>query len=480
MKSSRIKSNCLKSLTIRSVIKLTAILLVVICGLVGPNQIIFAENNRNTNYVSTSSTSYSKSTIKKPVTIASHIVSSTDKLVNLQQNFKVYLPIMVTTSNNPDPRKITSFQIETIEHNKLLILQNDPNIMPMYNALIESANGMVKNNGPYSVTFKTQIPPSGDKHDFLSQSPYWWPNPKTTDSLPYIYEDGQINPVTLLISDQNQFNLLVRDVNTLSEAYYLSGNEKYAQKTMTLLRTWFTDPSTQMNPNLEYSQFIPGNTQKDGSGIIDTREITIIIDSFLLVYNSPNVTRVDFNQLYNWFSKYLNWLMTSERGMNEAKTVSNHKTWYNQQVASILVFLGRTTEARSVIEETKTLIANQISPDGKQPLELARTKSWWYSNTNLEALQRLAIVGNNLGIDLKNYISPTGSSIKKALDYLVPYMQNPSLWLYENNVNWDNTWAAINLYNGARLYNNNYYQKVADNLQYVTVQKWRQCSTKTY
>src|SRR5207302_521491 len=48
--------------------------------------------------------------------------------------------------------------------------------------------------GPWAVTDKTQVPPSGDKHDYLSQAPYWWPNPNTPDGCPYIRKDGQRNP----------------------------------------------------------------------------------------------------------------------------------------------------------------------------------------------------------------------------------------------------------------------------------------------
>ena len=45
--------------------------------------------------------------------------------------------------------------------------------------------------GPYSVTYKKALPPSGDKHDYISMGPYWWPNPKTADGLPYIRRDGE-------------------------------------------------------------------------------------------------------------------------------------------------------------------------------------------------------------------------------------------------------------------------------------------------
>src|SRR5690606_36838610 len=40
----------------------------------------------------------------------------------------------------------------------------------------------------YSVTQKEGVAPSGDKHDYVSLSRYWWPNPDTPSGLPYVYK----------------------------------------------------------------------------------------------------------------------------------------------------------------------------------------------------------------------------------------------------------------------------------------------------
>ena len=44
--------------------------------------------------------------------------------------------------------------------------------------------------GPFSVMQKNSTPPSGDKHDYMSLAPYFWPNPETPNHLPYIRHDG--------------------------------------------------------------------------------------------------------------------------------------------------------------------------------------------------------------------------------------------------------------------------------------------------
>src|SRR4051794_37378867 len=47
---------------------------------------------------------------------------------------------------------------------------------------------------PVSVVRKDATPPSGDKHDYMSLSPYWWADPAKADGLPYIRRDGEFNP----------------------------------------------------------------------------------------------------------------------------------------------------------------------------------------------------------------------------------------------------------------------------------------------
>src|SRR5438046_10729452 len=40
--------------------------------------------------------------------------------------------------------------------------------------------------GPFTIVNKPKAPPSGDKHDYLSMAPYFWPDPTQPHGLPYI------------------------------------------------------------------------------------------------------------------------------------------------------------------------------------------------------------------------------------------------------------------------------------------------------
>ena len=282
-----------------------------------------------------------------------------------------------------------------------------------------------------SVMDKLETPPSGDKHDYMSLAPYWWPDPKSPNGLPYIRRDGERNPEINGITDHRNFGSVANSAVTLAEAYYVFGEEKYANKAAEILRTWFLDPRTRMNPNMEFAQAVKGRNQGRGTGLIETRGIVQVVDAVGLLKTSRAWSDTDNKGMQDWCSKYLNWLRTSKNGQAEAAAKNNHGSFYDGQVVSLALFIGDKTLARTVAEEAKQKrIAFQIEPDGAQPLELARTKSFSYSAFNLTALFDLARLGEKAGIDLWSFHSGR-RSLRSALDYLLPYALGERKWTHK-------------------------------------------------
>jgi len=88
--------------------------------------------------------------------------------------------------------------------------------------------------------------------------------------------------------------------------------------------------------------------------------------------------------------------------------------------------------AKTRLKNVKTKrIAMQIEPDGIQPLELARTKSMGYSTMNLHGFIHLANFGKKANVDLWNFETEDGRSIKKALDYLLPFAEGEKSWEFQ-------------------------------------------------
>jgi hypothetical protein len=284
--------------------------------------------------------------------------------------------------------------------------------------------------GPVSVMDKTAVPPSGDKHDYMSQAPYWWPDPAKPGGLPYIRRDGERNPEINRITDHDNLGRLIDRASTLARAFEATRDERYAAHAAKLLRVWFLDPATRMNPHLRFGQGIPGITDGRGIGIIETRDLPRLLKAVPALAGSASWTKRDEDGLRRWMAAYLKWLAESPHGREEAKNGNNHETWYDVQVAALALYTGERARARRTLEGVRRRIASQIEPDGAQPRELERTRSWDYSIMNLAGFFELAEMGERTGVDLWNYRTPDGRSIRKAFDYLAPFAAGERTWTH--------------------------------------------------
>lgn len=298
-------------------------------------------------------------------------------------------------------------------------------------ALIKSADKIIKVGRTYSVTNKTQVPPSGSKNDYMSIGPYWWPDPSKPNGLPYIRRDGERNAEIRNIPDDTEYNGMLNDSEALALAYFFTREEKYAKHAAVILRTWFLDPKTRMNPNLNFAQAIPGRSTGRGIGMIETRAMYRAIDAAILLGSSSAWPASDQQALKNWFREFLKWSLESPLGKDESDERNNHGTYYDVQVVAYALFTHQIDLARKQIEVTKSRIASQIEPDGSQPHELARTLSWGYVNMNAFGFATLARLAESVDVDLWSYETADGRSIRRAIDWIVPYASGEKAWTYK-------------------------------------------------
>lgn len=307
-------------------------------------------------------------------------------------------------------------------------LQNDPEFAGPYARVLRAADAALATK-PISVMDKQRTPPSGDKHDFYSVGKYWWPNPETENGLPYVRRDGEVNPEYFGYSDKQYINQMIRAVEVLALAEYLSGDERYGRHAATLIRTWFLDPKTKMNPNMNFAQGIPGREAGRQWGIMDSHNLPRVLDGFALMSVSGSLSESDNAALVEWFRKFFVWLRDDRLGKAESRAPNNHGTWYEAQILPIALFVG---EYDYVHEGLARRIPNrvrlQFKEDGRQPHELRRTTSLQYSIFNLTAYARIVLLAQNIGRDLLSTRYPLGVRLERGVRYLVPFLMEQKPW----------------------------------------------------
>lgn len=339
--------------------------------------------------------------------------------------------MLACAASRPSPAAkeplVYALDASVLKIKKQQIQSKDPAVIAAYNALLKTADKSLE-FGPVSVMEKTNVPPSGDKHDYMSLAPYYWPNPETANGLPYIRKDGQTNPEVKEYKDKEYMPKLCAEVHNLGLAYYFSGDEKYAAHAATLVKVWFLDEATKMNPNLNFGQAMKGHNTGRGAGLIDTRHFVKLIDGIGLLEGSPNWKPADRNGMKTWFAAFLNWMETSEIGLDEMATKNNHGAWYDAQRLSMALLIGDTKKAETIATSALTRLDLQMNNDGLFPKELERTISLHYSTFVMDAFFNLAQMATHTNVDLWNSVTTSGKSMKKAFDVLKPYLAKEKEW----------------------------------------------------
>ena len=319
---------------------------------------------------------------------------------------------------------------KAIEKNRQLVEEGHIELKKAVNVLLSYADElMIK--GPYSVVYGKKNPAGGDPHDYCSMSPYWWPDPEKPDGLPYVRKDGQVNPERLKY-DKTQSSELHNTVEILTMAYLYSGDSRYAQRAEYLIRIWFLEDSTRMNPNMNYAQFVPGRSEGRSFGIIESRVFLYVLDYASILFKNNELTHDTYKGLINWAEEFLDWLMTSPHGKKERKAKNNHGSWFDVQAMGFAILTQQDNVIRDIAGNLyRSRIKKHILHDGRQPEELKRTRSFFYSGFNLNAITRIYLLAM-LNFSLSDSDNEKVlSEIQHALDYLYPYAIKPESWPFK-------------------------------------------------
>lgn len=285
-----------------------------------------------------------------------------------------------------------------------------------------------------SVLDKSKIAPSGNKKDYVSFATYWWPNPDTADGLPYVVRDGEFNPEGYEY-DKYSMKKMCYSAWVMGVFNLLTDDNRYADKFIKIIDTWFLDEKTGMNPHLKYGQFIPGICEGRDVGLIDTATILpFLLNIYEHLLKGGKISQETDEKFRGWITGYFEWLYNSPLGEGEDKRVNNHGTWHDIQVTSLAIFCGREDIAKTQYLKGLKRFDQQIDDEGKQVFEIKRTRSFNYSIMGLRGQMDLLALGERLGMDSWN-----NDLIKRSCMWIGKYLTQEEKWEYEQITPVDNS-----------------------------------------
>ena len=191
-----------------------------------------------------------------------------------------------------------------------------------------------------------------------------------------------MNPARF-VANQTALNAMCDAVFTLGAASFLLDNAGLRQARRPLIHTWFLNPKTRMNPDLDYAQSVPGVNNGRGAGVVDGRVFVRAIQGMEFLAQTGDWDAKDQAAVHKWFEEYLHWLTHQQE---------RHRREEERQQSRFVV--GRPGGRRGQFRGNKPrrsnglqfyrdhLLPRQIMPDGSAPREEMRARSLRLSSFN--------------------------------------------------------------------------------------------------
>jgi hypothetical protein len=291
--------------------------------------------------------------------------------------------------------------------------------------LFDAADDILNNDSShYNITGKSKyrhVYQAKDHHDFVSISPWHWPNPVDPKG-PFSYdpEKGR-NPLADEVDDGDILRSMIRDVDMLAFAYYLSDNAAYASHVISILKTFFINPTTRMNPHMESSRIVFQSTSDSVTlftGAAEFIGLPLLLDALAMLENAPEFEDDDREALSDWFLAYLTWLTSSAKAKTAMisdttkapfSMMALHMEAYDIQVLSLALFFDQAKLAQETAHRAMERLRVQLSG----------VENEVYFNLSSQALFAYARLGSILertDIDIWSVTGDSGFSLKTAVD----------------------------------------------------------------
>ncbi len=221
------------------------------------------------------------------------------------------------------------------------------------------------------------------------------------------------------ISDTDVLKAVCSEALTLGEAYYLTGQEKYAAKVYDYIRPWLTNQSTRLSPQL------PATTD-----FVAMSEIIDMLDGYLLTDGSKAWNDKDNAAMSQWFDELLQWLKSDEmmavmkqlddyQGMGYDMLLTASKTFFEREwLHEMKVYVDSTTKPR---------LDRLLAADGR--MMVGSGNDVLGETGHIVTLVRMALMAEKAGSNLWLHETPDGGSIRQTIEWLSSFLLSDAAWV---------------------------------------------------
>ena len=229
--------------------------------------------------------------------------------------------------------------------------------------------------------------------------------------VPFVYEDpeGHANAKQGLQDDAN-------GAYALSLAYRMTAEEKYAIVAARLLNAWATQVETLV--------------RSQDSGLSFSYHFPALIFAADLLRDSPSWPVSEQSAFKDFVRK-------KAIPQNTMEKDNNWGNWGLVLVTASAAYLDDRELFDQAVRRWKELIEAQIAEDGHLVHEVNRggfgrqgDYGIWYSHFSLMPQTIAAEIACVNGVDLYDYVSPSGRSLRLAYEWLAPYVCEPHRFPY--------------------------------------------------
>lgn len=232
--------------------------------------------------------------------------------------------------------------------------------------------------------------------------------------------DGVYNPK----AERNDYRRGMEVGNAMADlglAYAFTGDKKYADKAIALIRRWCLDPETKMLPTgKNHGPHTAG--MKRGGDI----ELFFTFGQFFyaadLIWNYPGWNPAEKDAFRDWTKS----MAQAKKGLMYYKgrpMVNNWEDWRLLYLATAAVVIEDDVLLAYVFDRWKQTKDQAIAEDGHLPIETGRTRSMHYSLFALDPMCQVAEIARHHGVNLYDY-SVNGKNLRMLFDFHAQYLKH--------------------------------------------------------